>query len=252
MDLATVLGILISFGLIGTALAMGGNPLFFVDPAAMLIVLGGTLGAALVHYPLPVALRVLSITRKAFATRLHRIDLVIDQFMEFAQRARREGLLSLEPAVRNLDDPFLRKGLQLTIDGLEPDAIREIMESEIAALETRHSMGVDIFNALAAYAPALGLVGTLIGLVQMLRAMNDPSSIGPAMAVALITTFYGVVLANLIFLPLAGKLRHRSKEEVQLMEMQLEGILAIARGENPRIILEKLTCYQPPRERRAS
>ena len=145
----------------------------------------------------------------------------------------------------------MRKGLQLTVDGLEPESIQAIMEAEIGNTEARHETGVDLLNALAAYAPALGMIGTVIGLVQMLQNMSDPSTIGPSMAVALITTFYGAVLANLVFLPMVGKLKHRSREEIHIMEMQMEGVLGISRGENPRIIQEKLSSFQPPKERKA-
>ena len=251
MDLATILGLLISFGLVTSAMMGGsGGLMLFVDVPSMMIVFGGTLGATLVNYPLPVAVKLISVIRKAFATKAASHAAVIDQFMDYANRARREGILSLEPIVRNLDDQYLKKGLQLTVDGLEPGAIESIMQGEIASRENRHSMGIELVLALATYAPALGMIGTVIGLVQMLKNMSDPSSIGPAMAVALITTFYGALLANLIFLPMAGKLKHRSKEEVNIMEMQLEGIVSIARGENPRIILEKLSSYLPPHQRK--
>ena len=144
----------------------------------------------------------------------------------------------------------MKKGLQLTVDGLEPQAIAEIMETEIAYLDERHETGAEIMGAFAAFAPAMGMIGTVIGLVLMLKTMEDPSTIGPAMAVALITTFYGAVLANLVFIPMQGKLKVRSKEEKLLKEMQLEGILSISKGENPRIIAEKLSSYLPPTERK--
>ena len=250
MDLATILGMVVSFGLIMTALFLGGAPTSFIDVPAMLIVFGGTLGATLTHYPLGTFLRIGTIIRKTLVAKTPSSHMIIDQFMDYANRARREGILALEPIVKAIDDPYLRKGLQLTVDGLEPSAIQNIMETEIDNISTRHEVGVELLSAMATYSPALGLIGTVIGLVQMLRTMDDPSTIGPAMAIALITTFYGAVLANLVFLPLMGKLKHRSKEEVLIMEMQMEGVLGISRGENPRIIMEKLNSYQPPRERR--
>ena len=250
MDLATILGMVVSFGLIMTALFLGGAPTSFIDVPAMLIVFGGTFGATLTHYPLGTFLRIGTIIRKTLVTKTPSSHMIIDQFMDYANRARREGILALEPIVKAIDDPYLRKGLQLTVDGLEPSAIQNIMETEIDNISTRHEVGVELLSAMATYSPALGLIGTVIGLVQMLRTMDDPSTIGPAMAIALITTFYGAVLANLVFLPLMGKLKHRSKEEVLIMEMQMEGVLGISRGENPRIIMEKLNSYQPPRERR--
>ncbi|MCC8193220.1 MAG: motility protein A [Deltaproteobacteria bacterium] len=250
MDLATLLGMIVSFGLIGAALAGGGSPGTFIDSASMLIVFGGTIGATLTHYPLGTVLSVGKVIRKTLIGKTPSTTGILEQFMDFANRARREGILSLEPVINGLTDPYLKKGMQLTVDGLEPESIQAIMEAEISSVESRHETGIELMNALAAYAPALGMIGTVIGLVQMLKTMSDPSTIGPAMAVALITTFYGAVLANLVFLPMVGKLKHRSKEEIHIMEMQMEGVLGISRGENPRIIEEKLSSFQPPKERK--
>ncbi|MBU1247643.1 MAG: MotA/TolQ/ExbB proton channel family protein, partial [Proteobacteria bacterium] len=171
---------------------------------------------------------------------------------EYANRARREGILSLEPVIKEIDDDYMRKGLQLTVDGLEPAAIQEILETENAFLGERHETGADVVAVLGTLAPAMGMIGTVIGLVQMLQTMSDPSSIGPAMAVALLTTLYGAVLSNLIFNPMAGKLKTRHKEENLQREMIMEGILAISKGENPRIIEEKLNSYLAPKDRKVS
>ena len=251
MDIATLLGIFISFGLVLVAMSSGdSSPLIFVDVPSMMIVFGGTTGAILTHYPLTTVLSIGKIIRKTLIGQTPSSGAVLDQFLDLANRARREGILSLESVVNGLNDPFLKKGMQLTVDGLEPELIQAIMEAEINSVEARHETGIDLINALAAYAPALGMIGTVIGLVQMLQNMSDPSTIGPAMAVALITTFYGAVLANLVFLPIVGKLKHRSKEEIQIMEMKMEGVLSISRGENPRIIEEKLSSFQSPKDRK--
>lgn len=250
MDLATILGMVVSFGLILAALMTGGDVMLFIDMPSALIVFGGTLGATLTHYPLRTVFKVGAIIRKTLVSKTPSPASIIDQFMDYANRARREGILSLESIVVSLADPYLRKGLQLTVDGLEPEAIQNIMETEIDNTEARHETGIELAGALAAYSPALGMIGTVIGLVQMLKTMDDPSSIGPAMALALITTFYGAVLANLVFLPIVGKLKHRSKEEILIMEMQMEGVLGISRGENPRILREKLNSFQAPKDRR--
>jgi chemotaxis protein MotA len=216
----------------------------------MLIVMGGTLGATMVNYPLANVLGVMGIIKKTFFSSLESPAEIIEKFMDYANRARREGILSLEPLIKEIDDEFLKKGLQLTVDGLEPQTIQEILETEISYIEERHSKGADICSTLGAFAPAMGMMGTVIGLVQMLQTMSDPSTIGPAMAVALLTTFYGAVLANLVFNPMAGKLKTRSKEEVLLKEMVMNGILSISKGENPRIIEEKLNSFLPPKDRR--
>lgn len=249
MDFATILGIIISFGLVGAALIFDGNASIFFNINALLIVLGGTFGATLTHYPLRIVLRIGSLIRKTIVSRQIQPQEVIDQFMEMAYLARREGILALEPHIKSLDNLYVRKGLQLMVDGIEPEVIRNIMETEIDNTAARHETGVGLLNALASYAPAMGLIGTVIGLVQMLRKMSDPSKIGPAMAVALITTFYGAILSNLVFLPLCGKLKHRSQKELHIMEMQLTAILGIARGENPRLLRETLEGFQAPAER---
>ena len=251
MDLATIIGLTLSFGLVGVSLLFGaGGVMLFVDLPSVLIVFGGTIGATLVHYPMSTVKTLGGVFKQAFVEKPVNTAAIMTQFMELANTARREGILALEPTIKNIQDLFLRKGLQLTVDGLEPQLIQDMLETELGAIEERHSTGVDMVNSLAGYAPALGMIGTVIGLVQMLKTMNDPSTIGPAMAVALITTFYGAVLANLVFLPIAGKLKQRNKAEVLMREMQIQGVLGIAKGENPRILGEKLSSFQPPKMRK--
>ncbi len=249
MDLATIIGIVLAFGLVIGAIVTAGSILIFIDIPSILIVLGGTVGTVLINYPLKDVFAVLGVVKNAFFAKSESPTDVITQFMEYANRARREGILSLEPIIKDLDDVFMKKGLQLTVDGLEPVAIQEILETEISYLEERHENGAELMGAFGTFAPAMGMIGTVIGLILMLQTMSDPSTIGPSMAVALITTFYGAVLANLVFLPLAGKLKLRSKEEVLIRSMVMEGILAISKGENPRIIEEKLTSYLSPKAR---
>ena len=246
MDLATVIGIISAFALVLIAMTLGGSILMFMDPASALIVVGGTIGVTLINYPLRDVLKLVGIVKHVFFYKLIPVPQLVNQFVEYASKARREGILALEGAVKEVSDPFLAKGLQLTIDGLEPANIKEILETEIDYVVERHRQGAEIFMTMGTFAPALGMIGTLIGLVQMLQTMNDPSSIGPAMAVAIITTFYGAVLANMVFLPMSGKLKGRSQEEVMVKEIMLNGILSIARGDNPRIIEQKLHSFLPP------
>ena len=248
MDLATIIGILIAFGLVIAAL--GGDALLFFDLSSLLIVCGGTIGAVLVTYPLESVLSVARIIRKTFLSKAQDPGEIIVQFVDYASRVRREGILSLEAHLKNIPDDFLRKGLQLTVDGLDPQLIQEILETDTACLEERHLKGAEILQTFGTLAPGMGMVGTIIGLVLMLKRMNDPSTIGPAMAVALLTTFYGAIMANLVFNPMAGKLRARSREEVLTRTMIVEGIMSISRGENPRILEEKMNSYLPPKERR--
>jgi len=258
MDIATFLGMICSFAFIIIAMTMGQYGSWFerfaifIDIPSIFIVFGGTIGAALTSTPITVVGNLGQTMKNAFLSKNNDTEIVIDQFMDYANRARREGILALESAIRDIPGDYLKKGLQLTVDGLEPEVIESIMNAEIENMETRHQSGIGVIDALATFAPALGMIGTVIGLVRMLKTLDDPSTIGPAMAIALITTFYGAILANLVFIPLANKLRTRSAEEVQLMEMQLEGILSIARGENPRLIQEKLSAYLPPKQRKAA
>ena len=256
MDLATILGLIISFALVITAVILGGGSgpvaqiMTFIDIPSMFIVFGGTLGATLASSPMQNIIGLGGVLKHAFLVKPINTNVIINEFMDYANRARREGILALESAVRAIPDPYLRKGLQLTVDGLEPDIIEGVLEAEIENMEARHNSSLELINAFASFAPALGMIGTVIGLVKMLKTLDDPSTIGPAMAIALITTFYGVILANLIFLPIGNKLKIRSQEEVHLREMQMEGILGIARGENPRLIREKLNSYLPPQDRK--
>ena len=179
-------------------------------------------------------------------------DEVIKKFVDLGSKARREGILALESDVKDIPDEFLKKGLQMSVDGLEPQAIQEILITEVDYLRERHQLGAEIFSTMGTFAPALGMIGTLIGLVQMLQTMDDPSAIGPAMAVALLTTFYGSVMANLICMPVAGKLRSRSKEESLTKEMIIEGVLSLTRGENPRILEQKMLAFIPPKMRKSN
>ena len=208
-----------------------------------LIVLGGVAASVLVRYR-PVELKNLwRIIRIAFSSGKSSPREIISLIVRLADKARREGLLAMEDDAEEIEDEFLRKGIQLVVDGADPELVKNIFEIEIACLEERHRKGHGMFQFMAAVSPAYGMVGTIIGLIVMLSNLSEPSQLGPAMAVALITTFYGVILANLIFLPLAGKLRLRSEEEVLIKEIMTEGILSIQQGENPRIIEEKLMSF---------
>ncbi len=250
MDLATIIGIVLSFGLVISAILTGSSLMVFVSIPSVFIVIGGTIGASLVNFPLGHVLGVVGVLKKTIFSSTEAPGEIIVRFMDYANRARREGILSLEPVIKEIDDDYMRKGLQLTVDGLEPQTIQEILETEVSYLEERHATGAEVVAVMGTLAPAMGMIGTVIGLVQMLQTMDDPSTIGPAMAVALLTTLYGALLANLVFNPMSGKLKTRSKQEVLIREMIMEGILAISKGENPRIIEEKLNSYLPPKDRR--
>ncbi len=252
MDIATVIGIVTAFTLVISSIMFGGSLAMFIEPRSLMIVIGGTIGAAMINYPLPDMLKVSKVVKNAFFMKPFTAKDLITNFVNLAGTARREGILALETALNEISDDFMKKGLQLSVDGLEPVSIKDILDTEIENIKERHKLGADIFTTLGTFAPAMGMVGTLIGLVQMLQTMDDPSSIGPAMAVALLTTFYGSVMANIVCLPIAGKLRTKSTEEVLMKGLMSEGIMSIAKGDNPRLLEQKLNAFLAPELRESS
>lgn len=249
MDLATLLGILVASGLVLGSILMGGSGAWFINYPSLMIVIGGTMGATLINYPLSDVISVFKVTKNAFRNRSYAPISVIPRMVQFAKKARREGILSFENQLKQIDDPFLRRCMQMAIDGMEAESIEEVITTEIVWLEERHRLGAEIFSTMGTFAPAVGMLGTIIGLVQMLMQMRDPSAIGAPMAVALLTTFYGTMLANLLFLPISGKLKVRSRQEILNKQMVLQGILAIQEGDNHRIVEQKLKAFISPRTR---
>jgi chemotaxis protein MotA len=249
MDAATFIGIIVGFSLVIMAIMFGGGiDIFFNIPAAM-IVFGGTLGITLIRHSLHEVIGMAKVVKNAFFVKVWSYDYIVNLFLDMAHKARKEGILALEDDLQYLKDEFLVKALQMAIDGMDPESIKEILEREINYLQERHHSGAEILDTMGTFFPAMGMIGTLIGLVQMLRTMSDPSTIGPAMAVALLTTFYGAVGANLICLPMAGKLRARSKEETIIKEMIIVGVISLTMGENPRILEQKLHAFVPSSKR---
>ncbi len=249
MDISTLIGLLAGIILIGWGIMMDASLGMFWNLPSVFIVLGGTFAATFVNYPLPRVLGVAKVVKNAFSTRLMDPSEVIELLVRFAEKARREGLLALEDEADRLDEMFLRKGIQLVVDGTDPALVRDILETELAFLEDRHKGGQGMFETMGTLSPAFGMIGTLIGLIAMLKNLQNPDAIGPGMAVALLTTFYGALLANLVFLPIAGKLKVKSAEEILLKEVMIEGILSIQAGDNPRIVEEKLKAFLAPQLR---
>jgi len=246
VDIGTVVGLVLALGLIVWSILLGGSISGFIDMPSVAVVLGGTLGALLINFPLPRIIGLAGVFKKTFFFSLEDPDVVIAKMVGYAERARREGMLALEEDSENETDPFLRKGLRLAVDGTDPQLLEKIMETDVEQIELRHSEGAKILNAGGAFAPAFGMIGTLIGLVNMLSNLDDPSQIGAGMATALITTFYGAVVANAFMLPLAGKLEIRSREEMVIKGMIIDGIMAIQSGDSPRIVEEKLKSFLSP------
>ncbi|MFH1844465.1 MAG: motility protein A [bacterium] len=250
MDIATIVGIVAAFGLIIWAINLGGSLSGFVDVPSMAMVVGGTLAAIMISTPLPKVIGLTKVIKKTILFAAPDPDAVIGKMVGYAERARREGILALEEDSENEDDDFLRKGLRLAVDGTDPQLLAKILKTDIAQIDARHQEGKRILDTGGTFAPAFGMIGTLVGLVNMLSALEDPSSIGAGMATALITTFYGAVLANAFFLPMANKLGTRSEEEMLVKEMVIDGIMAIQSGDSPRIVEEKLRSFLSPANRR--
>lgn len=251
MDISTIVGILLGFAFMIFGIITSGDLASYIHIPSIIITLGGTLASTLTCFPIKDFANTMKVLKKAFAYKDNSPDDVIKEIINLANVARKEGLLALDEYAENLNDEFLKKGIMLIVDGTEPELVRNILETELVYLEERHSNGQKVFESAANFAPAFGMIGTLIGLINMLRTLDDPSTIGPNMSVALVTTFYGSVLSNVLFLPLAQKLKVRNASEILVKELMVEGLLSIQAGENPRIIEEKLKTFIPPNMRKS-
>ena len=249
MDLATVIGLSLALILVIGGIIAGGDPGAFVEFQSLLITGGGTLGAVIMATSMDQIKQLPKVIRRGFfATSPDMIGLV-QTLVSFAEKARREGLLALEEDASQLEDVFISKSIQLVVDGTDPELVKAILDTEIGLLEERHAEGKKMLDLMGEIAPAFGMLGTLVGLIMMLKNLDDPDALGPGMAVALITTFYGSFIANVFAIPLAKKLSSRTKEEILSRELIVEGVLSIQAGENPRIVEEKLKVFLPPKLR---
>lgn len=252
MDLATVAGVGIGFGLVLFGTVMAGLSLLDLwDLPSVLITIGGGVASALTASPLDRVTKIWNYTKFAFMPQTNDSIKVISTLVNFAERARREGLLALEDEIAELDEPFLQKGIQLVVDGTDPELVRNMLTNEMENIHARHEGNAKFWNEIGFYLPAFGMLGTLIGLVQMLKNLGggDPTAIGMGMAAALITTLYGSLGANVVALPIAKKLMFRSDEEMTVKAIMIEGVLSIQSGENPRIVKDKLASFLAPNER---
>ncbi len=252
MDLATIIGLALGFGgVLGGMMMEGGSPAALISPSSVLIVVIGTIGVGFVAYPLPRMLGMVGVLKNAFFDGGHDPVKTAELLVNMAEQSRREGLLSLEAMAQTVHDPFIKKGLLVMIDGADPERLRNILEIEIASREERHEEGIAVLESLGGFAPTLGIMGTVLGLINVLSNLSDTSGLGEKIAGAFIATFYGVSTANLIYLPLGNKLKGKMKHEAHMSEMILEGILAIQAGDNPRIVREKLDGFLPPKLRQS-
>lgn len=247
MDITSILGLVIGMVLIifvGITPAKLGN---FWDPESLAIVVGGAIAAVVMSYPLSMLKTIPGHFKMLIQGNKYNIAELVNTLEEMAQLARKNGLLALEEKANELDDPFFKQGIMLIVDATEPEEVRSLMENDLDAMAARHEEGIGLYNKASAFSPAFGMIGTLVGLVNMLKGMNldgdGASDIGPAMATALITTFYGCMLANLLFSPIANKLSVRNDEELLYKQIMIEGILAIQAGDNPKFLKEKLVTY---------
>jgi chemotaxis protein MotA len=250
MDIATIIGLVAGMGLIIGSIMIGGGGLGpFVDVPSVMITIGGSVSALFINFSLGQVLSMFGVVKCCFMTRLPTPMAIIDKFKELSAMARKDGLLALEEKVAEVKDDFMRRGLEMVVSGTPREELLAIMETEVAYIDERHKNGKKILDSFGSAAPAFGMIGTLIGLVQMLRTLDDPSKIGGGMAVALLTTLYGAVVANVFCIPLAGKLESRNKDEIMVRELMLSGLLALVEGQTPRAIQGRLAAYLSPKAR---
>ena len=250
MDIATIAGLIAGLTTIFVVLIMdGGSPAeLFAHPSAILLIIGGSLSATILTSPLKTVIQLPKYFIQAFTTKSFDAKATIELLTKLADRARREGLLALEEDSKKIKDPFLQKGIMMVVDGVDSEQVSAILETNVEQMKARHKQGVGFFAAAGGYAPTFGIIGTVMGLISVLKQLDNPSALGASIAAAFLATLWGLLTSNLIYLPLSGKLKAKSDEEARNRYMQLEGILAIQAGENPRIVRDKLSAFLAPAE----
>jgi chemotaxis protein MotA len=252
MKASTAIGIAVAIALILMAgMVEGVSPVALINIPAALVVFGGTLGAIFAGVGMARFKLVPKLYKKSFSNEPPDLGAKVTELVVFAERARKDGLLALEEEIENIDDEFMRKGMQLVVDGTDPDLLREILESDVDAMAARHKLGSQVFEKAGGIAPTIGVLGTVISLIHVLGNLSAPETLGPAISGAFLATLYGVGSANLVFLPVCYTLQAMSQAEVASRNLVIEGILAIQAGDNPRVIQQKLLSFVPPAERQA-
>ena len=252
MDLTTIVGVVLGFALILMAMLLGGSIGAYIDIPSVLIVIGGTAAATMTAFPLPNVLKLPAVFQKSLKMPGRSASAQITQMVELAELARRDGILALENSTDQMEDELLITGVKMAVDGTDPELIETVMEAELDNMIVRHDAGKGLLDTMGRYAPAFGMIGTLIGLVAMLANMSDPSKIGSGMAAALLTTMYGAILANVMFLPIADKLALKNEEEILIKTIVIKGVMAIQSGDNPRVVEQQLLTFLPPGDRAAA
>jgi chemotaxis protein MotA len=253
VDPASFTGIgLALFSLFVAMIMDGGNPAALIAPSSILLTFGGTIGAATAGMLMSDAKGLPTILKSALTTKVTAPDDAVTTVVSFAEKARRQGLLALEEEARNIDDAFLRKGIEMAVDGTDPEEIREILGNDLDAMKARHRAGAKFFGDMGGFAPTMGIIGTVMGLLHVLQNLSTPSTLGPMIAAAFTATLWGVMQANVFWIPISNKLKRASEVEVRRMELLLEGILAIQAGANPRVVEQRLLSYLSPKEQAAA
>jgi chemotaxis protein MotA len=253
MDILSILGIALSIvAIVGGQYLEGGHLSSIMQFTAFLIVMGGTLGAVMLNYPMPIFMKALKSIGMVFGS-VH-VDMkgIISKIVELSNISRKQGLLALEGQIKTVQDPLMAKGVQLVVDGTEPPKIREILEVEVGIFEEEYVLAGKVYESLGGYAPTVGIIGAVLGLIHVMENLADPSKLGSGIAVAFVATVYGVGAANLFFLPMGGKIKMKAKELVMGKLMVIEGLIAVAQGENPRMIEEKLSGFLPTSQKKNS
>jgi chemotaxis protein MotA len=247
---ASLIGVIVAMaGLYLGAVMEGSNPMAVLNPSAMLIVLGGTFGATMAGTSFDKIKGIPTLYKKAFLSEAPDLPGRMQELVGYAEKARRDGLLALDEQTSSIEDPFTRKGLQLVVDGTDPELVAEVLEAENDAMRKRHQAGAQPFEKAGGFAPTMGIIGTVFGLIHVLENLDAPETLGPSISAAFIATLLGVASANVLYLPVANRLKQLSAEELHFRTMTLEGILSIQAGDNPRVVAEKLAAFVPPAQR---
>ncbi len=253
MDPASLVGIGLALVALMVSMVMdGGNPAALLAPSSILLTFGGTIGAATAGMLMSDAKNLPKILKSALTTKVTAPDASVGVVVSFAEKARRQGLLALEEEARQIDDGFLRKGIEMAVDGADPEEIRDILEQDVEAMKSRHRAGAKFFADMGGFAPTMGIIGTVMGLLHVLQNLSTPSTLGPMIAAAFTATLWGVMQANIFWLPISNRLKRASEIEVRRMELLIEGILAIQSGANPRVVEQRLLSYLSPKEQEAA
>jgi chemotaxis protein MotA len=252
MKVSSIIGLVVAMaGLYVGAVMEGSNPMAILNPSAMLIVLGGTLGAVIVGTSFDSIKAIPKLYMKAFNAEPPDLNAKVVELVGYAESARRDGLLALDEVTSQIEDPYTKKGLQLVVDGTDPDLVADILESENDAMRKRHAAAVQPFDKAGGYAPTMGIIGTVFGLIHVLGNLDKPETLGPSISAAFIATLLGVATANVIYLPISARCKQLSQDELHMRSLIVEGILSIQAGDNPRVVQEKLITYVPPSQRPA-